>query len=128
MSDSSNTAGNTKPKAKPRGKPFVKGDPRINRKGRPKSFDALRELALAISHEKVRTEAGEVIVINGHSVTTAEAIMRRWAISRDPRLQKAFVEIAFGKVPTPLEHTGKDGGPITTIVLKPIRADIGESD
>ena len=26
------------------------------------------------------------------------------------------------------ELTGKDGGPITTIVLKPIRADIGESD
>ena len=93
-------------------KPFVKGDPRINRKGRPKSFDALRELAQAIAHEKVRTEKGATIIINGHSVTTAEAIMRKWAISRDPRLQRAFVEIAFGKVPQPLELTGKDGGPI----------------
>ena len=93
-------------------KPFVKGDPRINRKGRPKSFDALRELAQAIAHEKVRTAEGATIVINGHSVTTAEAIMRKWAISRDPRLQRAFVEIAFGQVAQPLELTGKDGGPI----------------
>lgn len=31
------------------GKGFVKGDPRINRKGRPKSFDALRARAIEIS-------------------------------------------------------------------------------
>ena len=35
---------------KPGGK-FVKGDPRINRNGRPKSFDALRALAQEIAHE-----------------------------------------------------------------------------
>ena len=35
-------------------KPFVKGDPRINRKGRPKSFDALRSLAQEIAHEAAK--------------------------------------------------------------------------
>ncbi len=30
---------------------FTKGDPRINRNGRPKSFDALRALAQEIAHE-----------------------------------------------------------------------------
>ena len=31
--------------------PFIKGDPRINRDGRPKNFDALRELAREIGYE-----------------------------------------------------------------------------
>lgn len=80
------------------GKPFTKGDPRINRKGRPQSFDALRELAQAIAHEKAKA-GGETVVIDGHAVTVAEAIMRQWATSKNPTLQRAFIEIAFGKVP-----------------------------
>ena len=85
---------------------FQKGagkDPRINRKGRPKSFDALRKLALQISHELVREESGEPMVIDAHYVTNAELILRRWANSREPQLQKGFVEIAFGKVPDELK-------------------------
>ena len=57
-------------------KPFVKGDPRINRKGRPKSFDQLRSLAQQIAHE-VAKAGGEPVIIDGHSVTVAEAIMRQ---------------------------------------------------
>ena len=83
---------------KPGGK-FVKGDPRINRNGRPKSFDALRALAQEIAHEKAKNSDGKVIVHDGHAVTVAEAIMRKWASSSNPQLQKAFIEIAFGKVP-----------------------------
>ena len=79
-------------------KPFVKGDPRINRKGRPKSFDALRELAQEISHE-IAKSGSEEIVIGGHKVTVAEAILRGWASSKNPILAKGFLEIAFGKVP-----------------------------
>ena len=99
----SNTAGNTAT-----GKPFVKGDPRINRKGRPRSFDALRALAQEIAHETA-TKDGVPLVIEGHKVTVAEAILRTWATSKNPQLVKSFIEIAFGKVPDKMEVTGEDG-------------------
>ena len=79
-------------------KPFVKGDPRINRKGRPKSFDQLRSLAQQIAHE-VAKAGNEPVIIDGHSVTVAEAIMRQWAQSKNPALQAKFVEVAFGRLP-----------------------------
>ena len=84
------------------GKGFTKGDPRINRKGRPKSFDALRELAQTIAHEAALT-AGQPLVIDGHIVTVAEAILRQWAQSKNPQLQQRFIEVAFGKVPDKLD-------------------------
>lgn len=73
----------------------------INRKGRPKSFDALRELAQEIAHETAQA-GGVDVVINGHKVTVAEAILRTWAQSKNPQLVRAFIEIAFGKVPDAL--------------------------
>ena len=93
------------------GKGFTKGDPRINRKGRPKSFDAFRELAQSIAHEGAQT-GGQPLVINGHAVTVAEAILRSWATSKNPQLQRAFVEVAFGKVPDRTELSGVEGGKI----------------
>jgi len=97
--------------------PFVKGDPRINRKGRPKSFDALRELAQQIAHEEAQSrdaQTGELVpvVINGRKVTTAELVLRKWFQSKDGRMQIHAMEVAFGKVPQPVEHTGADGGDI----------------
>ena len=86
------------------GKGFVKGDPRINRKGRPKSFDALRELAQQIAHEEALSN-GNPVVINGHVATVAEMILRQWAASKNPQLVKAFIEIAFGKVPDKVDIT-----------------------
>lgn len=77
---------------------FIKGDPRCWRKGRPKTFDALRELAQQIAHETAKAK-GEIVVMEGHAVTVAEAILRQWAMSKNPQLQKAFIEVAFGKVP-----------------------------
>ena len=100
-----------------KGKPFVKGDPRINRKGRPKTFDAFRELAQQISHEPAISD-GQKLEINGHVVTVAEAILRRWAASKDPRLQMAFIEIAFGKPPQRTEITGADGKPVETKITE----------
>jgi len=83
---------------------FTKGDPRINRKGRPRSFDALRALAQEIAHEEALS-GGQPIVINGHKVTATEAILRQWATSKNPQLQRAFLEIAYGKVPDNLDIT-----------------------
>jgi len=77
-------------------KPFVKGDPRINRKGRPRSFYELRKLGQAIAAEAVTRSRGA-------RITLAEAILRSWAESKEPILQKAFMEYAFGKVPDKLE-------------------------
>jgi hypothetical protein len=104
------------------GKGFVKGDPRINRKGRPKDFDKLRELAKAISHE-VATKEGKQIIVNDKIATVAEIILRQWAQSKDPRLQMAFVEFAYGKPPVRTELTGKDG---EKIVIKLVDDDNGD--
>lgn len=112
MSDSSNTT--PKLQGGVTGKGFVKGDPRINRKGRPKSFDALRALAQQIAHEAA-TKDGKPLVIEGHKVTVAEAILRTWAQSKNPQLVKSFIEIAFGKVPDKTEQIGE-------IILRIVRS------
>lgn len=77
----------------------------INRKGRPASFDGLRELALQIAHE-VATRDGKPLVYDGHRVTATELILRQWAASKDPRLQQAFIQIAYGKVPDEVKISG----------------------
>lgn len=77
----------------------------INRKGRPRSFDALRALAQQIAHEAALS-AGEPVVISGNVVTIVEAILRQWAQSKNPQLQRAFIEVAFGKVPDNVDIDG----------------------
>lgn len=98
-------------------KPFQKGDPRINRKGRPKDYSGFRLLAQQIAHEELTDKDGAPVLIDGHKVTVTEAILRKWARSNDPRLQQAFVEVAYGKTPTITEISGRDGGPIQTQVF-----------
>lgn len=75
--------------------PFVKGDPRINRKGRPKSFDQLRALAQMIANEAGATDA------DGTPHSNAEMALRK--LMKDDT--KLFLEIAFGKVPNLLDVT-----------------------
>jgi hypothetical protein len=84
---------------------FDKRRHQINRLGRPKSFDAFRELAQAIAHETAQANGSDV-VINGHKVTVSEAILRQWAMSKNPQLQRAFIEIAYGKIPDTIQATG----------------------
>jgi len=101
-------------------KPFVKGDPRIWRGGRPKSFPALQELAQQIAHETAKSQGGAVVIEDDkgqkHSVTVAEAVLRQWFQSKDFQKQRAAMEIAFGKVPQALEVGGPNGGPVKLVV------------
>ena len=106
---------------------FDKRKEHINRKGRPKTFDALRELAQQIAHEEALS-GGQPVVINGHVVTVAEAIMRKWAASQNYQLQRAFIEVAFGKVPDVTQIMGKDGGPIKVKGYVSISPDDWEAD
>jgi len=85
-------------------KPFSKGDKRINRLGRPASFDQLRKLAQSIAVEVVETKAGE-------KITVVDAIMRTWAQSKDPRLVQAFIGYAYGKIPDVIQGD-HEGGPV----------------
>ncbi len=78
------------------GKAFVKGDSRINRSGRPRGFDEMRKMAQRIASETVIDE-------RGIPMTCAEAVLRSWARSSEPALQRAFVEYAFGRVPDRLD-------------------------
>ena len=80
-------------------RPFRKGDTRINRKGRPKTFDAARELAQQIAHQAAVDGDGRPIVHDGHVMTVIEQILRRWATSGDGVMERAFVEYAIGKPP-----------------------------
>ena len=91
-------------------KPFTKNDPRINKNGRPRSFDALRKLAQQLVNETAKDGKGEPILRDGHTVTQIEALLLKM-MHDDPQ---RFVEIAFGKVPQPVEVAGKDGGAIAT--------------
>ena len=42
---------------------------------------------------------------NGERMPPAELILRSWAKSKEPMLQKAFMEYGYGKVPDKLEAT-----------------------
>ena len=88
------------------GKPFEKGDSRINRRGRPKNIDAVRQLAQSIAHEVLTDSNGDPVIRNGHAVTVAEGILRSAAASTNPRFRMWFFEWAFGKMPESLELTG----------------------
>ena len=85
----------------PNAKPFVKGDPRINRKGRPKNFDKARELAKQVAILKktgTNTKTGEKF-----TTTPVSLIFIDWAESKDIRKQRALLEYAYGKVPDAIE-------------------------
>lgn len=83
-----------KKKGKPRGNPkklvpFKKGyDPRRNLKGRPKSFDQLRELAQILANSKADDDS---------NVTIVQDIL--YQMATDKKLMKDFLEYAYGKVP-----------------------------
>jgi hypothetical protein len=96
----------------------------INRLGRPKSFDAFRTLAQSIAHEPAQSKDKDgnlhPVTIDGKVATNAELMLRKWFASNDARLQMHAMEVAFGKVPTPVEVGGPDGGPLTLEIVERI--------
>ena len=98
-------------------KPFTKGDKRINRKGRPKSFDALRKLAQSIAAEELQSTDGDVI-------TRIEALLRVMSTSRNPADRKTFLEYAFGKPKEEVDVTS--GGETWADVIKALKSKTNE--
>lgn len=92
---SNNIAENSTGKKKVPGKPFIKGDPRCYRKGRPRTFDQLRAAALKIASEMVPDDADK-----SKKVMRVNRILRRMAEST--KHVQSFLEIAYGKVPQDL--------------------------
>jgi hypothetical protein len=90
-------------------KPFKKDDPRINRKGRPKSFDQARALAQQIAAEVMQGEGGKPLTTadGKHLITRIEAIFRAMSSSRNPRDRELFLAYAVGKPKEETEHSGK---------------------
>ena len=79
------------------GKPFVKGDPRINRKGAPKKLPALDELL------------AEVLGEEKDGITAAEAILkalRLKAAKGDVRAIEVMLDRAYGRAKQSLELKG----------------------
>ena len=94
------------PRAADNLKPFVKGDKRINKDGRPKDAVSLSALARRIGHEIATTKDGKpVLGPDGKPMTVIEAIMRQKA--QDKKYQEEFIDRGWGKVSTPLDVTSK---------------------
>jgi hypothetical protein len=89
-------------------RPFKKGDPRINRKGRTKTFHELRRTADLIASEMVPGPDGKMM-------SRGELLLRSWMKSKNPHLQQCFVEYWVGKVPDKLEADGLENK--TTLIL-----------
>ena len=87
------------------GRPFTTADRRINRRGRPRNFDAFRQLAQAIAHETTTDK-------NGNVITIAERILRSWAESKEPMLQRSFIEYCYGKPPDKIETNALEPKPV----------------
>ena len=79
------------------GKPFVKGDKRINRGGRPKSFDALRKLAQKIAGELPEES----------DVTRVTEMLIEMSKSKNPSDRALFLAYAFGKPKEEVDVTSK---------------------
>ena len=78
-------------KKPPKSGQFVKGDPRINRSGRPKKLDILRE----IFEKKGNEDIDNFMLPNTNCI---EAIADDWLNSSDYKKQRAALEIIFGKL------------------------------
>lgn len=85
---------------------FVKGDPRINRKGRPPKIDQLQRDLKELASETVEYElkSGETITTSRYMAILLNII--EGALSGDPQDKKLYLEYMFGKPMQPVEVGG----------------------
>lgn len=88
----SNAAENSGKRAS--GRPFTKGDARINRRGRPKTADALRKMIIKIMNEEVSGATPQGTV----TMTRVELMLRDWISSRNFQKQNEVMNRGYGKV------------------------------
>lgn len=89
---------------------FRRGDRRINKGGKPKSFQAFRVICQRVLSELTTVD----VEGRKRAITRAEKLARDWADSKEPTLQRALAEYAFGRVPDKLDV---DLGERTVLVL-----------
>ena len=82
--------------------PFVKGDPRINRNGRPSNSAELNNLLDEIFAEQVEDE-------RGRKVEKLRVMLNRMMISKNAASQIHLLDRRFGKIPDVIKGEGKDG-------------------
>ena len=86
----------------PKHSQFKKGDPRINRDGRPKDSVSLSALFRRIGNEPAVKRNGQPMLDpNGKPMTNVEVLAR--SMMQNPKQQGDFLERGWGKVPQGVE-------------------------
>lgn len=98
---------NTADEQRKPGKPFVKGDKRINRKGRPKTFDKLRAMVQETLNGdlKIKKPTGETV-----ETTRLRLMLESMTTGGNPADHRLLLEYGFGKVKEEVDitHTWKE--------------------
>src|SRR5258707_1439302 len=96
-------------KKMPKGVPFKKNDKetgekdeRINRKGRPRTADALKEMVLDVLNDEIENAATK------EKVPILRAMLLRMALGSAPADQTEILNRGFGKVPEGIAFTYGD--------------------
>jgi len=83
-------------------KPFQKGDPRINRRGRPRKSDLIAQLAKSLLEEPI--EIGR----ENQTITRLESILREWLDSGNFQKKLAVIQYAYGRIPDESDVEDRD--------------------
>jgi len=95
---------------------FKKGDAKINRLGRPKSFKTLRKMMQAIAAEVATGSGDQPIIIKGEIQTNATMMARQ--IMKDKPVE--YLHFAYGKPKDEVEHSGEITAAVTLVeVVRP---------